>query len=179
MGHPQKALKDDSVSRSGIAGGKKKATILDFAGYLTDLGTGGEGERHRKINDVAKEYIKAKRDTVLVIRILTGDYKSPEALVGEFFNESEGADMPYPLYPTAVIEIVNILEGIYKVNRPAVAEIVMALMETPFFRCDMVDVFQKALKAYVHRGVKFSDAVMVHWGFWTECLMPVTEEENT
>ncbi|MBI5815485.1 MAG: hypothetical protein HZB29_07725 [Nitrospinae bacterium] len=163
------------VKSPAVAAHLGKKTIMDYAGYLTNLDSGGDTARERLIQEVAIEYVKAKRDTILILRLLVGDYHSPQNILDDFLEVAEPKAFPYHISPTAVIEIVNILEKIYMVDRKAIADIIHAILDTPFFRCDMDEIFRKAIKAYVMRGAKFADAVMVHWGFWTETLPAFTD----
>ncbi|MBI4667104.1 MAG: hypothetical protein HY751_11930 [Nitrospinae bacterium] len=154
---------------------KKGKTILDYAGVITHLGSGSGAYRERLIQEVAREYAKGKRDTLLIFRILSGDYRWQERFTEEF-TETTGGGMPYTISPSAILETVNVLEAVYKFDKTTVAEVVESILNTPFFHCEMDDIFRKALKAYVEREVKFGDAVMVYWGFWTESLPFLSSE---
>ena len=68
------------------------------------------------------------------------------------------------LLPVAVLETVWVLEKVYKLERKAIRELIEAILNTPEFRCEMGDVFKKAIKTYEERNIKFADAVMGYWG---------------
>src|SRR4030042_3643822 len=68
------------------------------------------------------------------------------------------------LLPVAVLETVWVLEKVYKLQRKAIKELIEAILNTSEFRCEMGNVFRKAIKTYEEKNIKFADAVMGYWG---------------
>lgn len=62
------------------------------------------------------------------------------------------------------MEVVFVLEKVYKLGRNNIQELVAALLNTPELNVEMEEVFRKAIDAYVEKNVKFADAVMAFWG---------------
>ena len=63
-----------------------------------------------------------------------------------------------------MLEIVWVLEKVYKFGRKEIRELAEAIINTPKLKVEMGDVFLKALKVYEEKNVKFADAVMGYWG---------------
>lgn len=63
-----------------------------------------------------------------------------------------------------MLEIVWVLEKVYKFERKQIREVAEAILNTPELKIEMDDVFRKALQVYEEKNVKFADAVMGCWG---------------
>lgn len=68
------------------------------------------------------------------------------------------------MLPVALLEVVWVLERVYRYPRAGVREIVEAILNTPEFEVENEASFRKALSAYEETNVKFADALMAHWG---------------
>jgi predicted nucleic-acid-binding protein len=62
------------------------------------------------------------------------------------------------------MEIVFVLDKVYKLSRKDIQDLVTALLNTPELSVEMADVFRKAVQAYAEKNIKFADAVMAFWG---------------
>jgi len=71
--------------------------------------------------------------------------------------------------PVTMLEIVWVLENVYKIHKKSVRELAEAIINTPQLKVELTGVFLDALKVYEERNVKFTDAVMV---FWTRASTP-------
>ena len=153
------------AANGGAVAFPQRGTILEYTGILANFEMTIDSYRERAIRDVAEEYAKGKHDAYLIIKILTGDRDCVE-----YFVSSRSVNDQYHISPLTIMETVMILETAYHLERLRIAEIVVALLNTPIFLCDLDNVFRKALNAYARRNVEFADAVMVYWGFWSESL---------
>jgi predicted nucleic-acid-binding protein len=64
----------------------------------------------------------------------------------------------------AILEVVWVLEKVYRYPRPRVREIVEAILNTPELKIEKEAVFRKSLAAYENQNIKFADALMAYWG---------------
>lgn len=77
-----------------------------------------------------------------------------------------------------ILEIVWVLEKVYKYEKKAVRELVEAIINTPQLKIDMEDVFRKALRFYEGKNIKFADAVMGCWGMEKDLKTVFTYDEK-
>jgi predicted nucleic-acid-binding protein len=108
---------------------------------------------------------KAFIDTSVILRILVKDddlkiKKAAEKLIRD--AHERGSSLT--LLPVAVMEVVWVLEKVYKYDRKTVRDVVDAILNTPGLRVEMSEVFRKALRTYEEKNVKFADALMGYWG---------------
>ena len=68
------------------------------------------------------------------------------------------------MLPVAILEVVWVLERVYRYPRSDVREIVEAILNTPELKVEKEPAFRRALSAYEDKSVKFADALMAHWG---------------
>jgi len=107
---------------------------------------------------------KAFIDTSAILRLLTKDDENKSKAVGKLIKESGNKGITLYLLPVTVLEIVWVLEKVYKLDRKTIREIVEATLNTPQMKCYLENVFRKALIAYETKNIKFADAVMGYWG---------------
>jgi predicted nucleic-acid-binding protein len=107
---------------------------------------------------------KAIVDTSVILRILLADDDLKRKAAEKLLKESKGKGVSLYLLPVAVMEVVFVLDKVYKLGRKTVQEMVIALLNTPELSIEMEDVFRKAIEAYAERNIKFADAVMAFWG---------------
>ena len=62
------------------------------------------------------------------------------------------------------MEIVFVLEKVYKLKKHDIQQLVTALLNTPELSIEMEDIFRKAIDAYAEKNIKFADALMAFWG---------------
>ena len=64
---------------------------------------------------------------------------------------------------------VWVLDKVYKLKRQRIAEIVEALLNTPNLKCELEQIFRRALKDYADKNIKFADAVIAYQGL-SDCI---------
>jgi predicted nucleic-acid-binding protein len=82
------------------------------------------------------------------------------------------------ILPVTMLEIVWVLEKVYKFGKKEVRELAEAIINTPQLKVEMGDVFLTALKAYEEKNVKFADAVMAYWGLEKKISIAYTYDEK-
>lgn len=108
--------------------------------------------------------LKAFIDTSVILRLLIKDDDNKRKSAEKLLREAKNEGITLYLLPVAVMEIVFVLEKIYKLNRKTIREMVEAILNTPELRIEMEDVFKKALETYELKNIKFADALMGYWG---------------
>lgn len=103
-------------------------------------------------------------DTSVILRILVADDAQKGMAAEKLLKEAKGKGISLHLLPIAVMEVVFVLDKVYKLDRKRIQEMIHALLNTPELSVDMEDVFRKAIDAYVEKNIKFADAVMAFWG---------------
>jgi len=107
---------------------------------------------------------KAFIDTSVILRILLADYDIKRKAAEKLLREARSKGVSLHLVPIAVLEVVFVLDKVYKLDRKNIREMVTALLNTPELIIEMETVFRKAIDAYVEKNIKFADAVMAFWG---------------
>jgi predicted nucleic-acid-binding protein len=107
---------------------------------------------------------KAFIDTSVILRILVKDDEIKRKATERFIKDARQQGITLYLLPVAILEIVWVLEKVYKFGRKLIREHVEAILNTPEFNCEMEDVFKSAIKTYEEKNIKFADAVMGFWG---------------
>lgn len=110
---------------------------------------------------------KAFIDTSVILRILVEDDDLKSKACGKLLRDAKKNGIALHLLPIAVMEIVWVLEKVYKFDRKRIREIATALLNTPELHVEMEDAFRKALTVYEEKNIKFADAIMSAWGL--EC----------
>ncbi|MBI5026498.1 MAG: PIN domain-containing protein [Nitrospirae bacterium] len=108
--------------------------------------------------------LKAFIDTSVILRLLVKDDDNKRKAAEKLLKEAKNEGITLYLLPVAIMEIVFVLEKIYKLNRKTIREMAEAILNTPELRIEMGDVFKKALETYELKNIKFADAVMGYWG---------------
>ncbi len=107
---------------------------------------------------------KAFVDTSVILRILLKDDDIKREAAENLLRESGGRGVTLYLLPVAVMEIVWVLEKVYKYGKENVREIVEAILNTPDLKVEMNEVFKRAVRDYAEKNIKFADALMAQWG---------------
>ena len=107
---------------------------------------------------------KAFIDTSVILRILVKDDEIKRKATERFIKDARRQSITLYLLPVAILEIVWVLEKVYKFGKKLIREHIEAILNTPEFHCDMEDVFKSAIKTYEEKNIKFADAVMGFWG---------------
>jgi len=108
--------------------------------------------------------LKAFVDTSVILRILLADDDLKRRAAEKLLKEAKGKGVLLYLLPIAVMEVVFVLDKVYKLRREDIHEMVTALLNTPELIVEMENVFRKAVEAYAEKNIKFADAVMAFWG---------------
>lgn len=107
---------------------------------------------------------KAFVDTSVILRLLVRDDDVKIKAVEKLIRNADGECGVLYVLPVAILEVVWVLEKVYKFDRSSIRELVIAILNTPQLRIEKEDVFRKALLVYETKNVKFADAVMGYWG---------------
>ena len=107
---------------------------------------------------------KAFVDTSVILRILLADDDLKRKAAEKLLKEAKGKGISLHLLPVAVIEVVFVLDKVYKLERKNIREMVTALLNTPDLFIEMENVLRRAIEAYAEKNIKFPDAVMAFWG---------------
>ena len=107
---------------------------------------------------------KAFIDTSAILRLLVKDDPSKAKAVEKLLRESKGKGIMLFVLPVTILEIVWVMEKVYRLNRKTIRELVEAILNTPELRCPLEHVFREAIITYEAQRIKFADAVMGHWG---------------
>ena len=107
---------------------------------------------------------KAFIDTSAILRLLVKDDDMKTKAVEKLIRSSGNEGTAFHILPVTILEIVWVLEKVYRFDRRSARELVEAILNTPQLKVEMGDVFRKALQVYEEKNVKFADAVMGYWG---------------
>lgn len=122
--------------------------------------------------------VKSFIDTSVILRFLINDDGVKRKACERLFKTAGTHGIILNLLPVAVLEVVWVLEKVYKYERKMIREIVEAILNTPELRVEMEDVFRKALAVYEEKNVKFADAVMAYWGLERGVAIVYTYDEK-
>lgn len=122
--------------------------------------------------------VKSFIDTSVILRLLVKDDETKRSACERLLREAKHHGIILYLLPVAVLEIVWVLEKVYKFEKKAIRDIVEALLNTPEIRVEMEDVFRKALVTYEEKNIKFADAVMGYWGLERNYSVVYTYDEK-
>jgi len=103
-------------------------------------------------------------DTSVILRLLVQDDDLKAKAVENLIRTAPEQGIVLHVIPVTMLEIVWVLEKVYKYKKKAVRELAEAIINTPQLKVELADVFLNALKVYEEKNVKFADAVMGFWG---------------
>ena len=107
---------------------------------------------------------KAFVDTSVILRLLVKDDDIKMKAAENLLRNAGRNEVALYLLPVTLLEVVWVLEKVYRLKRKEIRELTEAIMNTPQLKVEMEDAFRKALRVYEERNVKFADAVMGYWG---------------
>jgi predicted nucleic-acid-binding protein len=107
---------------------------------------------------------KAFVDTSVILRILVREDEGKVAAVERLFLSARRSGKRLHVLPVAILEVVWVLEKVYKLDRRSIRELADAILNTGELIVENGEVFRKALAVYEEKNVKFADAVMGVWG---------------
>jgi len=103
-------------------------------------------------------------DTSAILRMLVQDDGLKAKAVENLIRTASEKGLVLYVIPITILEIVWVLEKVYKYPKKAVRELAEAIINTPQLKVELAGVFLNALKVYEEKNVKFADAVMAFWG---------------
>jgi predicted nucleic-acid-binding protein len=101
--------------------------------------------------------VSAFIDTNVLIRHLTGDPPEQAGRATRLLSDADQLLLP----DLIVAEVVDVLESVYKVRRPRVAELVRAIVAFPAIEVADEPVLLRALEVYEVHRLDFADAYLV------------------
>ena len=107
---------------------------------------------------------RALIDTSAILRMLVQDDDLKAKAVENLIRTAPEKRLVLHVIPVTILEIVWVLEKVYKYPKKAVRELAEAIINTPQLKVELAGVFLNALKVYEEKNVKFADAVMAFWG---------------
>ncbi|GAB4228484.1 MAG: hypothetical protein OHK0028_02080 [Deltaproteobacteria bacterium] len=107
---------------------------------------------------------KAFVDTSVILRILVKEDEGKVAAVERLLLSARRSGKRLHVLPVAILEVVWVLEKVYKLDRRSIRELADAILNTGELIVEYGEVFRKALAVYEEKNVKFADAVMGAWG---------------
>lgn len=106
---------------------------------------------------------KAFIDTSAILRMLVQDDDLKTKAVEKLIRNAPENGVVLHVIPITIMEIVWVLEKVYKLPKKSIRELTEAIINTPQLKVDLAGVFLNALKVYEEKNVKFADAVMAFW----------------
>ena len=103
-------------------------------------------------------------DTSAILRMLVQDDGLKAKAVENLIRTAPEKGLVLHVIPVTILEIVWVLEKVYKYPKKAVRELAEAIINTPQLKVELAGVLLNALKAYEEKNVKFADALMAFWG---------------
>jgi predicted nucleic-acid-binding protein len=121
---------------------------------------------------------KAFIDTSAILRMLVQDDDLKAKAVENLIQNAPKKGLVLHVIPITIMEIVWVLEKVYKHPRSSIRELAEAIINTPQLKVELAGVFLNALKAYEEKNVKFADAVMAFWGLEKGITTTYTYDEK-
>ena len=117
-------------------------------------------------------------DTSVILRLLIQDDDLKAKAVENLIRTAPEQKISLHVVPVAMLEIVWVLEKVYKYPKKAIRELAEAIINTPQLKVELASVFLNALKVYEEKNVKFADAVMGYWGMEKGVFTVYTYDEK-
>jgi predicted nucleic-acid-binding protein len=121
---------------------------------------------------------KAFIDTSVILRLLVQDDDLKAKAVENLIRTAPEQKISLHVVPVTMLEIVWVLEKVYKYPKKAIRELAEAIINTPQLKVELASVFLNALKVYEEKNVKFADAVMGYWGMEKGIFTVYTYDEK-
>jgi len=102
-------------------------------------------------------------DTSAILRLLVQDDELKAKAVENLIRTAPEQGLVLDVMPVTILEIVWVLEKVYKYSKKDVRELAEAIINTPQLKVESTGVFLNALQVYEEKNVKFADAVMAFW----------------
>jgi len=107
---------------------------------------------------------KAFVDTSVILRILARDDEGKVSAVERLLLSARRSGKRLHVLPLTILEVVWVLEKVYKLDRRSIRELADAILNTGELAVESGEVFRKALAVYEKKNMEFADAVMGVWG---------------
>lgn len=107
---------------------------------------------------------KAFIDTSAILCMLVQDDDLKAKAVEKLIRNAPENGVVLHVIPITIMEIVWVLEKVYKQPKKSIRELTEAIINTPQLKVELAGVFLNALKVYEEKNVKFADVVMAFWG---------------
>lgn len=120
---------------------------------------------------------KAFIDTSAILRMLVQDDDLKAKAVENLIRTAPERGLALHVIPVTIMEIVWVLEKVYKYPKKATRELAEAIINTPQLKVELAGVFLNALKVYEEKNVKFADAVMAFWAMDKGIVTTFTYDE--
>jgi predicted nucleic-acid-binding protein len=102
-------------------------------------------------------------DTSAILCMLVQDDEQKAKAVENLIRTAPEKGLVLYVIPVTMLEIVWVLEKVYKYPKKDVRELAEAIINTPQLKVELASVFLSALQVYDEKNVKFADAVMAFW----------------
>ncbi|MBA2849851.1 type II toxin-antitoxin system VapC family toxin [Thermosulfuriphilus ammonigenes] len=98
-----------------------------------------------------------------MLRILVKDDADQLEKALAVFKNAHRLGYKLHVLPIALLEVVWVLEKVYRLSRSRIREIVEGIIFTPRLKVEKAQVFLEALRDYEEKNIKFADALMAYW----------------
>jgi predicted nucleic acid-binding protein len=112
-------------------------------------------------------------DTNLFLRYLTNDIPQQADAVETLLRRAAAGEVTLLTNSLVIAEIVWVLETVYRLSRPSIAEKVLAILNTPGLEVPEAEILLQAIAWYKEQNLDFADAYhaacMLSQGIHTVC----------
>ncbi len=102
-------------------------------------------------------------DTNILLRILVKDDADQMEKALAVIKNAHRLGYKLHVLPVAILEVVWVLEKVYRLSSSRIREIVEGIIFTPGLKVEKAQVFLEALRDYEEKNIKFADALMAYW----------------
>lgn len=102
-------------------------------------------------------------DTNILLRILVKDDADQMEKALAVIKNVHRLGYKLHVLPVAILEVVWVLEKVYRLSSSRIREIVEGIIFTPGLKVEKAQVFLEALRDYEEKNIKFADALMAYW----------------
>jgi uncharacterized protein len=117
-------------------------------------------------------------DTSAILRMLVQDEDLKAKAVENLIRTAPEKGLVLYVIPVTILEIVWVLEKVYRYPKKVIRELTEAIINTPQLKVELAGVFLNALKAYEEKNVKFADALMAFWAIDKGIITTYTYDEK-
>jgi uncharacterized protein len=121
---------------------------------------------------------RAFLDTSAILRMLVQDEDLKAEAVENLIRTAPEKGLVLYVIPVTILEIVWVLEKVYRYPKKVIRELTEAIINTPQLKVELAGVFLNALKVYEEKNVKFADALMAFWAIDEGIITTYTYDEK-